>query len=134
MTDNHEHDSGVGPESAPGDRIRIPIVEERIHLEKQKVETGRVRVTSRVVSETQPVHETLATVRVQVERVPVDRVVTEAPPVRTEGNRTIIPVTEEVLVKCIRVTEEIHLVEERTESPFENEVTLRRTEVDVARD
>lgn len=134
MTDNHEHDPGAGSEGGPGDRVRIPIVEERIDLEKQKVETGRVRVTSRVVSDTQPVHETLATVRVHVENVPVDRIVTEAPPVRTEGNRTIIPVTEEVLVKCIRVIEEIHLVEERTESSFDDEVTLRRTEVDVARD
>jgi len=114
--------------------VRIPIVEERLQLEKRTVETGRVRVTSKVVTETHPVHETLTAETVRVEHVPVDQWVSDVPPVRTEGDRTIISVIEEVLVKRIRVIEEIHLIRERRETVFDEAVTLRRTEVDVSRD
>lgn len=114
--------------------IRIPIVEERLQAEKEKVVTGRVRVASRVVCETLPVRGTLENVHVQVEHVLVDRFVDAVPPVRTQGNRTIVSVTEEVMVKRIRLVEEIHLIKTTDIKPFNEEVTLRRTEVDIARD
>lgn len=109
-------------------------MEERLRVEKQTVETGRVRVETRVVTESQPVHEVLKTETVRVEHVPVDRLVDDLPPVRTEGDRTIIPVVEEVLVKRIRVIEEIHLVRERSHAPVDDMVSLQRTEVDVTRE
>lgn len=121
------------PDSRDNDPLRIAIAEERLAVSRETVETGRVRVETRVVPETVPIEETLAHVAVRVERFPVDRLVDDAPPVRTEGDRTIVSVTEEVLVKRIRIVEEIHLVAERTQDQVREKVRLHRTEVDVTR-
>ena len=56
-------------------------------------------------------------------------------PPRTEGDVTIIPVYEEVLVvqRKFRVREEIRLTRVRTQRPSTHTVTLRRHEVEVER-
>src|SRR4051812_43335584 len=76
----------------------IPVVEEDVAVEKHRVVTGRVRV--RTVTETVDdiAHATLEEQNIEVRRVPVERIVEAPPSVRTEGNVTIIPVLEEVLV------------------------------------
>lgn len=55
--------------------------------------------------------ETLAEHCVEVRRVPVNRDVDKAPPVRRRGDLLIVPVLEEVLVieKRLRLREELHL-------------------------
>lgn len=126
MTD----ESASKGENAPR---HVPITEERLRIAKENVETGRVRVTRNVSREEVMVREILAGVRYRVERVPVDRIVASVPPVRDELDRMVVPVTEEVLVKRFRVVEEIHLIPERTETPVEEQVTLRRTDVTVER-
>lgn len=57
----------------------FPVVEERLRAVKQTVETGRVRVTSQVSTEMHPICGTVQAETVRVERVPVDRLVDEAP-------------------------------------------------------
>ena len=48
---------------------------------------------------------------VEVTRVPIDKVVDMAPEIRTEGDLTIVPVLEEVLVvtKQLVLKEELHI-------------------------
>lgn len=123
-------------EAVPGadGALRIPVVEERLAIGKETIETGRVRIASRIVDDVRQVDETVESVRVRIERIAVDRLVDTAPPVRTQQGRTIISVTEEVLVKRIRVVEEVHLIEERITTPYTQDVTLRRTEIDITRD
>jgi stress response protein YsnF len=74
--------------------------------------------------------------RVEVERVAVNRIVEQAPAVRTEGDVTIIPVLEEVLVveKRLMLREEVRLVRRREETREQQTVTLRKEEVEVTRD
>lgn len=121
-------------EHADDDRaVRIPIVEERLHLAKERVETGRVRVLSTVRTEQVAVDEELSSTSVRVERVPVDILVDVAPQIRTEGDRTIMPVVEEVLVKRFRIIEEVHLIREVTVDRYEEEISLRRKNVAVER-
>ena len=115
----------------PRDDVRIPIVEERLETGKKTVETGRVSLSSRVTDEEVLVSDTGTRVSVRVERVPVDILVDEAPTIRTEGEHMIVPVFEEVLVRRIRITEEVHLIRERTEEPLERQVTLRRNDVEI---
>lgn len=118
----------------PADQIiRLPIVEETLNVVKRRVETGRVRATSSVVSHAAAVREHLTTTSVRVERVPIDRFVDVAPLPRTEGLRTILSVTEEVLVKRIRVIEEVHLISEAHTDLHEEMVTLRRLDVTIER-
>ncbi len=52
---------------------------------------------------------------------------------REEPGRLVVPVFEEVLVKRYRVTEEVHLITERSEQQYDETVTLRRNRVEVER-
>ncbi len=63
----------------------LPIVEETATLSKRDVVTGRVRVQTRTSSQEQMVAAALERTDVAVTRVPVDREIDEAPPIRTEG-------------------------------------------------
>ncbi len=111
----------------------IPIVEERVHLEKRVREGRTVSVRAHTVAETVRLAAPFARERVTIERVPVDRQVNGVPPMRTEGDLTIIPVVEERprIVMDLVLIEEIHLRRTREEGENEIEVERRRTEIDV---
>jgi uncharacterized protein (TIGR02271 family) len=117
------------------ERIAIPLVEERLRVEARSVETGRVHV--RTVTETREeiAAANLERDKVEIERVPRDEEVSAPPPVREEGDVTIVPVVEERLVvtKKLFLVEEIRLrrktVVEREEMP----VTVRAQRAVVQR-
>jgi uncharacterized protein (TIGR02271 family) len=130
-----------GGASTPGNTVAeevaaIPLVEERLSVAKRQVESGRVRVHVTVEEREEIVTEQLLRDDVQVERVPRNVRLTEVPSVRLEGNTTIVPVVEEVLVveKALVLVEEIHIsrrsVSEETEIP----VTVRAERANVERD
>ena len=125
----------VQPESSNEIR-RIPMVEEQVHISKRVVETGRVRVHSRVVEDQQELTETLASESVSVERVPIGRDIDAVPAVREEDGVTIIPVAEERLVvtRQLVLREEIHLIKTRNEEEVKVPVSLKRTEIEIERD
>src|ERR1700710_1777276 len=80
---------------------RLPLVEERVTVKTEERVTETVRI--RVVNDTaeQLVRQELNGEALSVERVPMDLLIEPgaAPPqIRKEGNVTIIPVLEEVLV------------------------------------
>ena len=87
----------------------IPLVEETLVVQKRTVETGRVQVRLTTDTREEPVEYDLRSDRVTVDRVPIGRVITEVPEVSEIDGTTIIPVVEEVLVKQLRLVEEIHL-------------------------
>jgi uncharacterized protein (TIGR02271 family) len=116
--------------------VRIPIVEERLHTEKRRVETGKVRVRTVVEEEEQTVRESLARTHVEVERVPMDVEVSEVPPVREENGVTIVPVVREVLVvtKKLILTEEVRLKRSTSFEDHAQPVTLRMQRAVIERD
>jgi len=118
------------------DEIRVPVVEETAVVEKRTVETGRVRVRTAVEERTELVRDALVREDVEIVRREVNEIVDEAPPVRTEGDTTILPVVEEVLViqKRLVVREEIHIRRRTSVEPVEREVGLRSTRAVVERD
>ena len=81
------------------------------------------------------VDEDLAREHVVVERVAVGRVVDEAPPVRQEGDVTILSVVEEVLVveRRLVLKEEVHLRRVRSTERHVETVKLRTQTVAVTR-
>jgi uncharacterized protein (TIGR02271 family) len=113
----------------------IPIVEETATLEKRDVVTGRVRVHTRTSTQEEMVSAALERTDVQVTRVPVEREIDTAPPIRTEGDVTIIPVVEEILVveKRLVLREEIHVRQTATTQSVEVPVTLRKQEAVIDR-
>src|SRR4051794_16550402 len=76
----------------------VPIVEETASVSKRQVATGKVRVHTHVDTVQELARASLRSDKVDVTRVPVDKIVDAVPDVRTEGDVTIVPVLEEVLV------------------------------------
>lgn len=115
--------------------VRIPIVEEQAHVIKRVSDTEHVRVRTFGEEERVMVRDDVRREHIDVTRVPVDREVAEAPPIRTEGDVTVVPVLEERLVveKRLFVVEELHLRRTATAEPIELPTTLRRTRVEVDR-
>jgi stress response protein YsnF len=111
----------------------IPVIEEELHVGKRDVETGRVKIRSRIINK--PVEETLRLrrERVTVERKSVNRPATEKDMKNfREGERELTERSEQPVVnKEARVVEEVKLkkeVDEREETIREN---VRKTEVDI---
>lgn len=121
----------------PGDEAdAIPVTEEQLHVGRRVTDTGRtLRVRKHVDVESVDTDASVAHERVDVERVPVGRVVSEPPVVRQEGDVTVVPVVEERLVtrKELVLVEEIRLTRRREEAPARARVDLRRERVEIER-
>ena len=118
---------------AAGGEARIPVIEEELRVGKREVEGGGVRVRTRVVE--RPVEEAvrLREERVNIERRPVNRPVSEADlNAFREGTFELRERSEEAVVdKTARVVEEVAInkeVGERTETVRD---TVRSTDVNV---
>lgn len=124
------------PENAGSDGVlhRIPVVAEHLEIGRKSFETGRVTIRTRLVE--MPVERSVALERssARVERMAADRIEDEQPQPRTEGDVTIIPIFEEVLLVRYRITGELHVHQERSVEEIQVSETLRRTEVSVERD
>ena len=118
-----------------GARETIPVVEERAVVVKRKRATGGVRVRTAVREQEEVVTEPFTTEEVDVVRVPIDRWVEAPVAVRQDGDTTIIPMHEEVVVveKRLRLTEEVRITKRRITQNASARVTLRREEALVER-
>jgi uncharacterized protein (TIGR02271 family) len=115
--------------------IVIPVVEEEVVAGARPVKTGTVRVDKHVEKRLRKIEMPLLHEDVEVRRVPVNRVVTEVPPIRKKGDTVIVPVVEEELVvkRRLVVKEEIHLIRRRSRDQFVKEVELSRERAEVQR-
>ena len=105
-------------------------MEETLRVTKREVVTGGVRLTKRVTEREETVDEPLLRADVQVERVPINRVVTEAPSDASGGDTLVVPILEEVLVveKRLMLKEEVRITRTQTEVHQPQVVTLRTEE------
>ena len=113
----------------------VPVVEERAVVRKRRRITQAVQVRTEVHEREHVVERPATTEEVTVERVPVDRWVEAPLPVRQEGEVTIVPVPEEVVVveTRLKLVEEVHIRRHRVTSTARERVTLRREEASVDR-
>ena len=115
------------------DRTSIPIIEESLRVGKRVINTGRVRVVSRVterpIEETVSLHEEHA----YIERHPVDRPATaDELDSFKEGFIEIQETAEELVVeKTARVVEEVSVGRQSSDHTETVRDTVRRTDVDV---
>ena len=115
--------------------VVVPVVAESVEVGKRRVETGRVRVRKTVRTTEKVVDEPLIVEEVEVERVPINRVIAEAVGPRQEGDTLIVPLLEEVLVveKRLMLREEIRITRRKAERRSPETVTLRSEEATVER-
>lgn len=113
----------------------IPLVEERVSITKRQVETGRLRIQVSVEEREDNVPVELSHDEVEIERVPVNKAVSQLPSVRLEGSTTVIPVVEEVVVveKRLVVVEEIHVRRRPATESRQVPVTLKSERVRIDR-
>jgi uncharacterized protein (TIGR02271 family) len=110
-------DNTSGATVHAGQCVKVPVVAEKIRVEKRSVETGKVVVLVEPAMEEQLVDVPLTEETVDVRRVPVNRFIDGPVPVREEGDVTVVPVYEEVLVveKRLMLKEEVHIHRRRVE-------------------
>lgn len=118
-----------------GEETVIPVVEEEAHLEKRLVERNRTRITKQVHTEEETIETPLRQERVQVERVPVERIIDSPLTSHYDGDTLVIPVMEEVLIieKKLFLKEEVRVTKYVGETEHQETVTLRKEAVTVER-
>jgi uncharacterized protein (TIGR02271 family) len=113
--------------------VKVPVVEEEIHVSTRQVPRGGVRLYTRVSE--QPVEQEvhLRDEQVHVERRPVDRPASEADLAAfKEGTVEVTETDEEPVVrKQVRVVEEVVVSKDVAEHTETVRDTVRRTEVEV---
>jgi len=121
--------------NASGRPLVLPLMVEELEIEKRQVETGRVRINKVVHEREELVDEPLLHEEVSIERVPINRFVDEAIPIRYEGDTMIISLLEEVPVveRRLMLKEELRITTRRSEAHKPVRVTLRSEEATVER-
>ena len=117
------------------ERDFIPVVEETATVSTRRVVSGRVRIATQTEEINHLLPTDLASVEVDVVRVPIDRRIETIPDVVTEGEVTIIPVVEERLVvtRELYLREEIHVRRIEHKETIDVPATTRRQTVQIER-
>jgi uncharacterized protein (TIGR02271 family) len=116
--------------------LRFPLHVEEISVSRREIKKANVQVALVTETREQLINEELTHVRVEIERVPIDRAVEVAPPTRQEGDITIIPVVEEIVVveRRLVLKEEVRVRRVSTKEQHQETVVLRQQEAVVTQE
>lgn len=120
----------------PGaEELTLPLHAEEAAVSRRRVATAVVRVATVTHTREQRIDEQLTHERVEIERVPIGRYVEAVPPVKEEGDLTILPVVEEVVVveRRLLLREEVRIRRVRTTERHVETVQLREQDAVVTR-
>src|ERR1700738_51800 len=122
-------------EQRPED-LRVPLHVEEVSISRREVEKANVQIALITGAREQVVDKELTHVRVEIERVPIGRTIEVVPPISQEGDVTIIPVVEEVVVveRRLVLKEEIRVRRVSTKEKHRETVVLRQQEAVVQRE
>jgi uncharacterized protein (TIGR02271 family) len=125
----------MSSELSPSGEPHILLHAEDLTVAKLEVADDIVRVRTVTREHETFVDETLNHERVQIERVPIGRQVEAIPPVRQEGDTTILSVVEETLVieRRLILTEEVHIRRLHVSERHQETVALRKQEAVITR-
>jgi stress response protein YsnF len=116
--------------------LRIPLHVEDISISRREIEKANVQIALVTGTREQLINEELTHVHVEIERAPIGRIVEAAPPIRQQGDITIIPVLEEVVVveRRLVLKEEVRVRRVSTKEQHQETVLLRQQEAVVTRE
>ena len=116
-------------------QIVVPLHAEEFSVARERVATGRVRVSASTRNREEQVEQTVTWEEVEIERRPVGETVDRMPSLRHEGDTLVIPVVEEVLVveRRLVLKEEVRVRRVRKTRVHQQRVTLRQQEATIAR-
>ena len=115
--------------------LRIPLHVEEVSVSRREVEKANVEIALITATHGQLVDEELTHVRVEIERVPIGRTINVMPAITQEGDTTIIPVVEEIVVveRRFLLKEEVHIRRVTTKQRHQETVVLRKQEALITR-
>jgi stress response protein YsnF len=113
----------------------VPMHAEEISVSRRQVAGDTVQVSTVTREEERLVDEQLTHERIEVERVPIGRPVDAAPPVREEGDTTIMSVVEEIVVveRRLILKEEVHIRRVRVSERHRETLMVRKQDAAVTR-
>ena len=116
--------------------LRIPLHVEEDSVSRREIKKANVRIALITGTREQLIDEELTHVRVEIERVPIGRTVDVVPPISHEGDITIIPVVEEMVVveRRLVLKEEVRVRRVSTKEQHQETVVLRQQEAVVTRE
>ncbi len=108
---------------------------EAVSIVRQEIAGDTLRISTITREKDHFVDETLTHQRVEIERVPVGRPICAVPPVRKEGDTTILPVVEEIIVveRRLVLKEEVRIRRVHVAEHHQETVVLREQDVAVSR-
>jgi uncharacterized protein (TIGR02271 family) len=116
------------------DKIVIPVIEEQIQIGTRVMETGKVNISKKVLTETYVADIPVSKEEVIVEKKTINQFIDgDAPGMRLDGDTTVISIVKEVIVKRLLLVEEIHITKRRTEQTVPISEVLRKEEVIITR-
>ena len=119
-----------------GEEITIPVINEELHIDKEVIESGKIRIIKKVNEEKSTVEVPIKHTEVNVERKPINEYVNEHhQAIRYEGDTMIVSVLKEVVVvqKKILLVEELHINKTQKQEIHTEEVTLKSENVLIER-
>ena len=116
--------------------LRIPLPVEEVSVSRREIKQANVQIALNTRTREQLIDEELTHVRVEIERVPIDQTVEAVPSIRQEGDITIIPVVEEVVIveRRLVLKEEVRVRRVSTKEQHQETVVLRQQEAVVTRE
>jgi uncharacterized protein (TIGR02271 family) len=125
----------IPPDHRKPDDLIVPLYEEQLSVVKNRIVTGRVQVSAVTREHEHVVDELLAREQVEVDRVPIGKVIDTMPDVHEVGDTIIIPVVEEILVvqRRLLLKEEVHIRRVRGTERHQELVMLHKQEAVVTR-
>ncbi len=127
--------TNLGKQRLEASEQTLPIYAEELEVSRRRVATALVRATRTTHNREQLINEELTHERVEVERVPIGRVVDAVPPVREEGDTTILSVVEEVVVveRRLVLKEEVHFRRVKIKEHHAETIIVREQQAAVTR-
>ena len=131
--DQSNYGQGSYTQGETADRVRVPLVEETLNVEKGQREAGQVEIRKNVREEQVNVPVELRHEEVTVTRHAVDRPVQPGEQVLEDDQVIRVPVREETaeVQKQARVREEIEINKQQVAEQRNVSDTVRREEIDV---
>jgi len=116
--------------------LRIPLHVEEVSVSRREVEKANVQIALITRTREQLVDKELTHVRVEIERVPIGRAIEVVPSISQEGDTTIIPVVEEIVVveRRLVLKEEVRIRRVTTKEQHQETVVLRQQEALITRE
>ncbi len=114
-----------------GREIVIPLCSEELLISKRRLATRRVYASAITREREVVVKESVARETVEIERIPVGRLLDQSPEIRQEGDTLVIPVVEEVLKieRQLVLKEEIRIRRVRVSHTEHQRVKVRAQEL-----